>query len=178
MKSSANPAEIKELDRLLTGLRELDRKISATESIGVPIEDRFPAITDELDRAEAVFTQHGLQPQHPHPPLRAELRHQALIGAISISGGRNFLIAAGEARLRRQFEAAGALGMTESAKALALNELRGQRRARAAALEAYWRTMERNGLQISRPDDLVDPELYLLDEPSLSTAKGSEYMRR
>jgi phosphoglycerate dehydrogenase-like enzyme len=175
MKTSANPAEIKELDRLMTGLRELDRKISATESIGVPIEDRFPAITDELDRAEAVFTQHGFQPQHPHPALRADLRHQVLIGAISIGGGRNFLVTAGQDRLRRQFEAAGGESMTESAKALALQELRRQRRARAALLEASWRSMESNGLSISRPDDLVDPELYLLDENSLLTvAKGAE----
>jgi hypothetical protein len=59
--------------------------------------------------------------------------------------------------------------MTADAKALALQELRRQRRARAAMLEAHWRTMESNGLQITRPDDLADAELFLSDTDTLLT---------
>jgi hypothetical protein len=169
MKSSPNPAEVRELDRMMAGLRGLDTKIAATEQVGLPLEDRFGAVADELDQAEAIFARYGFRPAHPYGPIRADMTHQALIGAISTAGGRNFLIAAGEARLRRQFEAGGAESMTAEAKALALQELRRQRRARAAVLEAYWRTMESNGLQITRPDDLADPELFLSDADTLLT---------
>jgi hypothetical protein len=55
MKSAANPADVRELDRLIAGLRELDQKIAATETVGLPLEDRFGAVTEELDAAEAVF---------------------------------------------------------------------------------------------------------------------------
>ena len=176
MKSNANPAELSEIERLMASLREIDRKISTTENAGEPVEHRFDQVAAELDAAEAIFNQHGFYPQHPHPTIRNDLRHQALIGAVSVAGGRNFLISAGQERLRRQFEAQGATGMTESAKALALQELRRERRKQAAILESYWRTMESNGLPISRPDDLVEPEFYLADQPSLlRIAAGSEY---
>jgi hypothetical protein len=92
MKSAANPADVRELDRLIASLREIDQKIAATENVGLPLEERFAAVTDELDRAEAVFTRYGFRPEHPYAPIRSDLRYQALIGAISTAGGRNFLV--------------------------------------------------------------------------------------
>src|SRR5277367_4742915 len=176
MLNTANPAELKELDAMIERLRTLDQQISATERVGPLLDDRYPSVAQELDEAEAAFAQFGLYPAHPSPQLRAELRHKVLIGALCVGGGRNFLVAAGQERVKRQFEAQGGEGMTGQARELKLSELRLKRRREAATLEAYWRGMEERGLTISRPDDLVAPEIYLADQTALmAIAAGKEH---
>jgi hypothetical protein len=55
MKSSPNPAELEQLDRQMTRLRQLDQEILAIEHTGPPLEDRYPEVEAELTEAEAVF---------------------------------------------------------------------------------------------------------------------------
>lgn len=176
MKSSPNPAQLTELDRLMAELRGLDQRVLATENTGPLLEDRFPAVAAELDECQSIFERDGFFGRHPHPSIQADQRYRALIGALSIAGGRNFLIAAGEARLKRRFEERKEVGMTNAAREMTLRELRLQRRRSAATLEVFWRHMEQSGLMVTRPEDLVDVELFLSDTASLERiASGKEH---
>lgn len=116
----------------------------------------------------------GFIPRHPSPALQADLRHQCLIGAISVAGGRNFLVTAGQERLKRQFEAQGGRGMLPAERELRLAELGRERRQTMARLELAWRSEEHAARAISR-GVLADPECFLAlmtpRSPRLPTAR-------
>jgi hypothetical protein len=82
------------------------------------------------------------------------------------------LLTAGQERIRRRFTE----GLPEKEKELKLQELRRARRARLALLEADWRQLEERGMTISRPEDLVSPELYLMgSDELLRAAQNAEH---
>ena len=147
-------------------LAEGETALRRIEKAGPLLDDLLGEARACLERCETFFRDHGFMTVGASASEQAFHSRQSMIGAL-MAIGRDELLAAEEARVRRRFEPSGSFGLSTAEKTARADELRRKRRQLSAVRELALRR-EEEGRDILAPPGGRDGEMFLLDQATLT----------
>ncbi len=147
-------------------------EIARVEAAGLPLPDLLAAMNAAFDSDLEFFRRYGFDAVGFLPRQREVFQTKSLRGALIATSGAT-IRKSEQARIERQFEAAGGFGLSEADKQLRLGTLRAKLRQLQAKREIAWRAKEATGEAVDRSD--LTPEMFLrVDQDLEGIAAGRE----
>ena len=153
---------------------KIETEISRIEALGPPLDERQADALAQLDQAERLFRERGLNPFGRTGSESLHLQRLAHLGALLAIDTGGVIRKLERQRVERAFERAGG-GMATAEKERRLTELRTQLRRLHAQREIAWRGQEADGGEIVDRSAGFDAEAFLRVDQDLATiASGGE----